>query len=529
MHTRFTRITPRWISYPPIRCIVFTLALAACGDGDDAGPPDGPGANTEPTATFSATCTDLRCDYDASASEDPDGIIATYDWDFGDGETGQGLTATHTYAAGGSFTVTLTVIDDRGASNDATRTVTVGSPVLTQVGDPIVGITSDDQDGRSVQISDDGTRVVLSTPFGDAGRTNGGQVRVFEWDGLEWNPLGQTLENPDLQQFSWGEVNAVALSGDGRRLAIGNQRVVNPNGRQGAIWVYELSNDQWRLLGAPISPPSTTSNTGLNTYGAAVAMSKDGSLMAVGAPRSNATVNGAEGAVVVYMYDGAGWQQLGDPVFGTQPGEQAGWSVDMSGDGARVVVGAPSYSALNTGGSTISAGRAFVLDWNGGSWTPIGNAVVGRTDGAADIRLGASVDIAPDGSRFATFGNFSGDRVRVFELDGGSWVQMGGFIPLPVAFNLHHPMSLTERGDRIAIGRPFNVGNNNGGLSIYEWDGVAWTRPVTDAIGETIGDQLGYSVTITPDGGRVIAGVPGWDDGNLSSDNRGGAIVYDVP
>ena len=84
-------------------------------------------------------------------------------------------------------------------------------------------------------------------------------------------------------------------------------------------------------------------------------------------------------------------------------------------------------------------------------------------------------------------------------------------MPVPVAFDLHHPMSLTERGDRIAIDRPFDVGNNNGGLSIFDWD------------------QLGYSVAITPDGTRVIAGMPAWDDGNSCSDNRGGSRTQQKP
>ncbi len=55
--------------------------------------------------------------FDGSASDDPDGDIVRYDWDFGDGNTASdaGPTPTHTYAAAGSYTVTLTVTDDGGA------------------------------------------------------------------------------------------------------------------------------------------------------------------------------------------------------------------------------------------------------------------------------------------------------------------------------------------------------------------------------------------------------------------------------
>ncbi len=85
----------------------------------------GGGSNTPPTADFSHDCTDLTCEFDASASSDPDGTITSYDWDFGDGDTGTGETTSHTYDAGGTYTVTLTVEDDDGATDTASDEVDV--------------------------------------------------------------------------------------------------------------------------------------------------------------------------------------------------------------------------------------------------------------------------------------------------------------------------------------------------------------------------------------------------------------------
>jgi len=84
-------------------------------------------ANNPPTAAFSSTCTDLDCSFNASASSDSDGSIVSYSWDFGDGAVASGVTAAHTYAADGTYTVTLTVTDDAGASSATSQTVTVTS------------------------------------------------------------------------------------------------------------------------------------------------------------------------------------------------------------------------------------------------------------------------------------------------------------------------------------------------------------------------------------------------------------------
>ena len=54
-----------------------------------------------------------------------DGTITTYEWNYGDVTTGSGPTPTHVYADNGTYTVTLTVTDDRGAANSDTLSVTV--------------------------------------------------------------------------------------------------------------------------------------------------------------------------------------------------------------------------------------------------------------------------------------------------------------------------------------------------------------------------------------------------------------------
>ncbi|MBI4584543.1 MAG: M4 family metallopeptidase, partial [Planctomycetes bacterium] len=88
-----------------------------------------PPQNLPPQASFTASPSEgnppLAVNFDASASSDPDGAIASYSWDFGDGQSGTGLKISHTYISSGAFPVTLTVTDDQGAAAAASSAVVV--------------------------------------------------------------------------------------------------------------------------------------------------------------------------------------------------------------------------------------------------------------------------------------------------------------------------------------------------------------------------------------------------------------------
>ena len=88
--------------------------------------------NLPPTASFTKACGDLSCNF-ASTSTDPDGVVVAWSWNFGDGATATGANPSHNYAVGGTYTVSLTVTDNAGATNTTSQAVTVTAPVGAQV------------------------------------------------------------------------------------------------------------------------------------------------------------------------------------------------------------------------------------------------------------------------------------------------------------------------------------------------------------------------------------------------------------
>jgi len=114
--------------------------------------------------------------FNASGSYDPDGYIVSYSWDFGDGNTATGVTASHSYPASGTYNVTLTVTDNDGATDSitATKTVRNKSPVAIFTesdhtvynGDVITFNAADSYDP-------DGTIVSYSWDFGDGNTATG--------------------------------------------------------------------------------------------------------------------------------------------------------------------------------------------------------------------------------------------------------------------------------------------------------------------------------------------------------------------
>ncbi|TWD83284.1 PKD repeat protein [Kribbella amoyensis] len=198
----------------------------------------GPVPNIRPSAAWSGTCDLLACDFSGTGSSDPDGSIATYEWDFGDGSTATGATPSHTYTAPGSYTVTLTVTDNEGATGTDSRPLTV-----SDVANPIefVGANSSNQNAL--------THTVTVPPATSAGD---GLLLFFTQN------TSATLTGP-TGVTGWTLLRTVTGSGYVTRVW---QKVAGPNDANQSVSVNLSAYSKAGLTVAAYSGTSQTSPVG---------------------------------------------------------------------------------------------------------------------------------------------------------------------------------------------------------------------------------------------------------------------------
>jgi len=113
--------------------------------------------------------------FDGTGSSDGTyGEIVSYSWDFGDGHTGSGEKPSHSYSKGGTYTVTLTVKDDEGATDQDTAKAYINSPPVADPDGPYSGkIGEPIQFDGSGSYDPDGDSLTYSWNFGDGNSGSG--------------------------------------------------------------------------------------------------------------------------------------------------------------------------------------------------------------------------------------------------------------------------------------------------------------------------------------------------------------------
>ncbi len=262
--------------------------------------------------------------------------------------------------------------------------------------------------------------------------------------------------------------------------------------------------------------------------GHSVALSSDGSTVAMGANMNDKGTDLDAGHVRVYEWDGTAWNQLGGDIEGEAAGDQSGYSVALSSDGSTVAIGA----LLNDGGGTNS-GHVRVFDLSSNVWVQRGADIDGEAAGdwsGYAVALSADGDTVAIGAPKNDGGGTDDGHVRVYEWDGGAtpprWTQLGGDIDGGGGEQSGFSVALSSDGSTVAIGAPLNDDpvSNSGLVRVFEFVSNAWVQQGGDIEGEAVDDRLGFSVALSSDGSTVAIGAPQHDP--IGTPDAGRVRVY---
>ena len=320
------------------------------------------------------------------------------------------------------------------------------------------------------------------------------------------------IPNPDGTAYDYFG-HRVDTSSDGGRFV-----VMSSTG--GEVEVYQGSAASWTQ-----EYKATEGSLGTGSQPGDVAMSADGSIIAIGRPYSAQSGN-ERGDVVVRTRSGSTWSNAsGSPTLAASDKgdyDKLGRGIDISGDGNYIIAGAP--------GETSNTGAAYIF-YQGSTHTWAQQAKITSTGGATSEQFGVDVDIDADGTR-AIIGAWKEDTssntedygaAYVFKRTGTSWAQEARIVSSDIALDdeFGNSVAINTTDGTVAIVGAYNKATAAGAAYIFKRDGTSWSQDAKIVADDAAAyDYYGWRVAITADGSHVFVTA------QLENSNQGKIYVY---
>ena len=350
---------------------------------------------------------------------------------------------------------------------------------------------------------------------------------------------------------------SVVLSSDGNTMAVSapseDSAATGINGDQtdnsalqaGAVYVYTLSNGVWTQQ-AYIKASNTDANDGFGR----IALSGDGTTLAVGASseRSAATgINGdqaddslwAAGAVYIYTVSSGVWtQQAYVKASNTDAVDYFGSALSLSTDGNTLAVGAKGESSAATGingdqtdNSADNSGAVYIFTRSSNIWSQQTYIKASNTDGSNGYGddFGGTVKLSGDGNTLAVAAytedsaatGINGDQsdnsaqdsgaVYVFAFDGSIWSQQAYIKSSNTAVYEwfgRNAVTLSDTGNTLAVGATKFNNAGNGAVYLFNRNSGIWSQQVMlEASNPGYQDGFGSSVSLSGNGNTLAVGA----------------------
>ena len=369
--------------------------------------------------------------------------------------------------------------------------------------------------GYSVSLSSDGTVLAVGAPNNEwwtstsnDGADNYGHVRVFQYANNTWTQRGGDIDGKTQFEESG---TSVALSSNGNVLAVGA-----PASDAGRVRVHQYTSGSWTQLGSDL-----VGEAAQDGFGVSVALSSDGTVLAVGASGNDPSSGRTNaGHVHVYKFASGVWTQRGGDIDGEAANDNSGTSVSLSSNGNVLAVGASGNDPTS---ARTDAGHVRVYQFVNNAWTQQGGDIDGEAVG--DL-FGTSVSLSSDGimlavgaSALSTLSSSKIGHVRVYKyVNDSGWIQLGSKISgISWAGGYGKSVSLSSNGSMLAIGEPYYSYYNPfpttfltriGCVQVYRYANNAWALHGNDIVGEAAEDYSGFSVSLSSNGSVVAIGAP---------------------
>ena len=355
-----------------------------------------------------------------------------------------------------------------------------------------------------------------------------GAVYVFARAGDSWRQQAYVKASNTGAGDAFGL--SVALSADGSTLVVGapfedssatginGDQTDNSDGAKGAVYVYVRVNDSW----AQEAYIKASSTTGSHYFGTYVALSADGSMLAVGA-EDYATAADVDGAVYVFTRSGGTWSQQAQLRLSQDPGHGDGLGPAFVG--STLALSADGSTLAARGGASVDS-AVYIYSRAGDTWSE--PAQVSASNAAESNVFGSAIALSSDGSVLAVGAplessmarGINGDQtqntadpqrsgaVYVYGRDQGTWSQQAYVKASDSdgAWFFGSSVAITSDGPTVMVGAPGARGRGSAG-SVYAYTraGTTWLERALVHRGER--PLFGTAVASSSDGSTVAIGT----------------------
>jgi hypothetical protein len=384
----------------------------------------------------------------------------------------------------------------------------------TQSGTDILGENENGNAGFAVHINADGTVIAVGDQGAMLDGIDGrGEVRVYMLQDGEWVSKGMPIQG--LEEYAWcGQ--EVALDAAGDVLAVSSISTYNGEGNStGSVRVYEWDGVNWQLRGDFIEGQDNPFGF-VTFYGYSLDLSGDGNTLLVTGPEKWSADGTTQkvGYVEVFDWNGVDWIQRGESLFGDVTLMKLGFNSALSTDGQSMVLGGNGFDGSE------KKGMARVYEWIDDSWTQKGDDILGLVAqdelgrSVSIANQGNTIAVGAPGYEVGTT-NLQGE-VMVYDWNGSAWIQRGTALSSFQDIDFFgSDVSLSADGMRLAVtasnltNNDLVVGNAGGGM-IYDWNGSEWELELGPIFGEQT-MEFAREIEMSSDGTTFILGSFGFD------------------